>query len=451
MSDNVQEAPQTAPITKEEYYAYSYHKNVVRILEKLEKRDEKIEEIYQKSKDLSSRIESEFWKTHRQRALEETVKTQTPTTTEAEEAQALIEKKACESQISKQVINEYEAIDQWITSINTVRIGLGIVRNIFTFCLEETVLSEYTKDINRNNSLLAAFLYPLRLINEFVKVLMYAIQNKTNDIGFWEIIKGYYKTFIKKFSNDVFWTFLLIGLNLSIFIQDTAAQAFFQNELTSMLFSWIIVIGFLFDVYNEYASLKKREDDFNQLLKNLAPDETLEKELRTIYENEEKEAKKNYYEALCYCGLFFLYAIVDVAQFLTHAPGMLFPALDLVFTVFMFIIRVGFIMSKTFEKDFESLEPEKKIPILQEIYSTLISEMLKIMSVAIVIFCIAATIPYGGLPAMFIIGAILFALISATNLITQKIIEPYIIKPLLESSITPPNETSLPSKPVEDY
>jgi hypothetical protein len=97
------------------------------------------------------------------------------------------------------------------------------------------------------------------------------------------------------------------------------------------------------------------------------------------------------------------------------------------------------------------LEPEKKIPILQEIYSTLISEMLKIMSVAIVIFCIAATIPYGGLPAMFIIGAILFALISATNLITQKIIEPYIIKPLLESSITPPNETSLPSKPVEDY
>lgn len=430
-------------IKRDEYFEYSYHRNVVLLLGKLNPPSGQAKEILEESTRIKKNIEDEVWK----------LKNKTPTLTvteETEDAPLLVPivptEEGINLQTSKEIINAFEIIDSWISCINMARIELGIIRNIFTFCLETAVWSEYTTDINKDSSLLASYLYPIRLINECFKVLTYAWQNSTDNMPWYDVISGYYKAHRKKFLNDAVWTLLLTFFNISIYIKDAAVQAFFQNEITRLLIGWIVVAGFLFDYYNEKSTPNKLKVDYEALVAKLNQVGTSEAELKAlkqIYEKEIKEYQKKQIEMGCYLGLFTAYAVFDLIEWALKVPpkvAVLFPLIDIVLTACMFFVRLYFITDKLTDEEFKKKTPAEKQKIELEVYSALISEVLKIISIAIVIFVISASIPYGGLPAMLAIGAILFGLITATNLINKQLIEPYVLKPILEWRTSNTNE-----------
>jgi hypothetical protein len=453
MTGNTSESEKKdSSIKRDEYFEYSYHRNVVLLLGKLNPPSGQAKEILEESTRIKKNIEDEVWK----------LKNKPPTLTvteETEDAPLLVPtEEGINLQTSKEIINAFEIIDSWISCINMARIELGIIRNIFTFCLETAVWSEYTTDINKDSSLLASYLYPIRLINECFKVLTYAWQNSTDNIPWYDVISGYYKAHWKKFLNDAVWTLLLTFFNISIYIKDAAVQAFFQNEITRLLIGWIVVAGFLFDYYNEKSTPNKLKVDYEALVAKLKPVGTSEaklkpvgtseaelkpvgtseaelKALEKIYEKEIKEYQKKQIEMGCYLGLFTAYAVFDLIEWALKVPpkvAVLFPLIDIVLTACMFFVRLYFITDKLTDEEFKKKTPAEKQKIELEVYSALISEVLKIISIAIVIFVISASIPYGGLPAMLAIGAILFGLITATNLINKQLIEPYVLKPILE-------------------
>ncbi|HBB53582.1 MAG TPA: hypothetical protein DCZ80_06740 [Legionellales bacterium] len=446
MTENTSESEKKdSSIKRDEYFEYSYHRNVVLLLGKLNPPSGQAKEILDESTRIKKKIEDEVWK----------LKNKTPTLTVAEVPKAKETEETSllaptdikiNLQTSKEIINAFEIIDSWISCINMARIELGIIRNIFTFCLETAVWSEYTTDINKDSSLLASYLYPMRLINECFKVLTYAWQNSTDNIPWYDVISGYYKAHWKKFLNDAVWTLLLTFFNISIYIKDAAVQAFFQNEITCLLIGWIVVAGFLFDYYNEKSTPNKLKVDYEALVVELKPVGTAELQaLEKIYEKEIKEYQKKQIEMGCYLGLFTAYAVFDLIEWAINVPpkvAVLFPLIDIVLTTCMFFVRLYFITDKLTDEEFKKKTPAEKQKIELEVYSALISEVLKIISIAIVIFVISASIPYGGLPAMLTIGAILFGLITATNLINKQLIEPYVLKPILEWRTSNTNEPS---------
>jgi hypothetical protein len=439
MSDS--ETPKTKTLTKEVYYQYGYHRNVVFLLESCEKSlSPKAKEKLNESRTIKTKIENEIWKIRKAEAAKKQ---------EGEEEQSLIQPVQTQTENANEIANGFEVLDKWLTGINMARIELGVVRNIFTFCLENNFASEYTKDINRDSSLLASYLYPIRLINETIKVLTYAWQNATAEIPWIDVISGYYKTHWKKFINDCFWSVLLLFLNLSVYIKDAATQALLQNEITGLIFSWIIAGGFLFDVLNELTIPNKLERDYIKL-KNELGSENIPSDLETVYEKRKKENYQKVTELSCYFGLFTAYAVFDLVSFTAnlspHITTGIFPWVELTLTICMFFIRVYFICCKLGDEDFKTKLPDEQMKIQLEVYSALVTEVLKIIAVSILIFLVASTLPFGGVPAMLALGVILFAFITATNLITKHLIEPYVLKPLLQSNIsTNPLDGSSPT------
>lgn len=384
-------------ISQDDYDNYQYHCNIICIFDKQNPSDipEKIKQAIQESQIIVNYIESELW----------------------------MLKKNQESSLSTASVQRLKDVDDYITFINIQRIYLGIIRNIYTFATTYTCFANPVKEINADSTLLASYLYPLRIIIFLFKAALISWNNSTE----FSLFSGLLKAHQQRLLNDIIWTLLLIGVTMSIYLTDAASQAFFQNELTMMMIGFIVAAGFLFDVWNAGNPSRQLARDWEKFKKTYQLEfNNKENDFEQLYQQELKKRNAKVCEAWCFFGLYSSYAIINSVQFglsMTHQLSpiatLAFPWIDFSLTLVMLGARVYFIFREYFSPEFQNLSEEERATKLKEMWIGLGKELLKITALAITIFLIASQLHLAIIPTMLALGAITFGLITLSNMLAD--------------------------------
>ncbi len=416
--------------SKEDYFAYGYHKNTTKIihawikkhLQMVQQNQDAYSPLineYYRSLLIKNEIDKNIWKLYKRVQRNQ------------EQLDYLTEQSIAHANITLINSGHVDIAEQEQTSENvTERVGVinaqrayfSVIRNMYTFMLKYSMRLDIVNQLNTFNSLLATYLFGLRLsMNAFI-----ALNMETNNMSLSDRAYGYFKAHQQQIYNDLLWFGLLLASTLNYYCTAENVQKFYNTDYHGLIFSGLFTVGLVLDTLNNYKAVLDLDKDWEQF-KNKVGEDKIPQELELTYQSERKErwAEVKYTTALCLTNLSL--AILGVCDYLhqinpsliSSQASAIFPYLEVLVTCLMFIYHLRHLTRKYWDEDYKKLSPEEQEKIYQEAMFNIAKEIAKIIAMAVIIFVLSSHIHVAGLPGMLILAAITIASILLINTVAD--------------------------------